>query len=40
MESVVAHFAMDSGGPSEVREFGEETVDRCAAIDGLDARYQ
>jgi hypothetical protein len=32
-----AHFALESGGASVVREFGEEAVDRSAAIDGLDA---
>jgi hypothetical protein len=37
VEGVVAHFALNSGGPSEIRDFGEEAVDRCAATDGLDA---
>jgi hypothetical protein len=40
MDSVVAHFALDSGWASEVREFGEEAVDQCAASDGLDAGDQ
>jgi hypothetical protein len=40
MVGVVAHFAMDSGGPSEVREFGEEAIDRCAATEALDAGNQ
>jgi hypothetical protein len=40
MDYVVAHFALDSGMPSEVRELGEEAVDRCAVIDGLDAGNQ
>jgi hypothetical protein len=34
MNSVVAHFALDSGCESEVRVFGEEAVD-SAASDGL-----
>jgi hypothetical protein len=34
------HFALDSGWAGEVREFGEEAVDRCAATDGLDAGHQ
>jgi hypothetical protein len=33
----VAHFALNSGGPSEVRELGEEAVGRCAASDSHDA---
>jgi hypothetical protein len=37
MDSVVAHFTLDSGWASEVWEFGEEAVDQCAASDGLDA---
>jgi hypothetical protein len=37
VDGVVAHFEMDTGGLSKVREFGEETVDRCAATDALDA---
>jgi hypothetical protein len=40
MDSIVAYFALDSGGASDVREFGEEAVDRCAAADGLDAGDQ
>jgi hypothetical protein len=35
MDSVVEHFALDSDWAIEVREFGEEAVDRCAASDGL-----
>jgi hypothetical protein len=33
----VAYFTLDSGGAGEVREFGEKSVDRCAATYGLDA---
>jgi phage-related minor tail protein len=33
-------FETDSGWASEVREFGEEAVDRCAASVGLDAGDQ
>jgi hypothetical protein len=40
MWSVVAYFALDSVWASEVREFGEESVDRCAASDVLDAGDQ
>jgi hypothetical protein len=40
MDGVVAHFALDSGGASDVREFGEKVVDRCTATDGLDAGGQ
>jgi hypothetical protein len=40
MDSVVTHFALDFGWAGEVRKFGEEAVDRCAATDGLDARNQ
>jgi hypothetical protein len=40
MDSVVAHFALDSGWAGEVLEFGEETVNLCAATDGLDAGNQ
>jgi hypothetical protein len=40
MDSVVAHFALDSGWAGEVREFGEEAVERCATTDGLDAGNQ
>jgi hypothetical protein len=39
MNVVVAHFALDSGGASEVREFGE-VIDRCTATDGLNAGDQ
>jgi hypothetical protein len=39
-DGVVAHLALDSGRPSEIREFGEKTVDLCAASVGLDARNQ
>jgi hypothetical protein len=38
MNSVMTDFALDSGWASEVREFGEEAVDRCAVADGLYAR--
>jgi hypothetical protein len=31
----MADFALDSGWASEVREFGEDAVDRCAGSDGL-----
>jgi hypothetical protein len=37
VEGVVAHFALNSDRPCEVREFDEEAVDRCAGTDGLDA---
>jgi hypothetical protein len=40
MDSIVAHFALDSSGASEVQEFGKKAVDRCAAIDGLDGGDQ
>jgi hypothetical protein len=40
IDSVVAHFALDSSLAGEVREFGEEAVDRCAATDSLDAGNQ
>jgi hypothetical protein len=33
-------FALDSGWASEVREFGEETVDHCATSNGLDVEDQ
>jgi hypothetical protein len=36
----MADFALDSGWAGEVREFGEDVVDRCAASDGLDAGDQ
>jgi hypothetical protein len=32
-----AHFALNSGRPGEVREFGKEAVDCSADTDGLDA---
>jgi hypothetical protein len=37
MEVIMAYFALNSVGASEIQEFGEEAVDRCAAADGLDA---
>jgi hypothetical protein len=37
MDIVVTHFALDSGWASEIREFGEEAVDRRAVADGLHA---
>jgi hypothetical protein len=37
MDSVMADFALDAGWESEVQEFGEEAVNRCAASDGHDA---
>jgi hypothetical protein len=40
MNSIVVYFSLDSGRVSEVREFSEEAVNRCAAIDGLDAGDQ
>jgi hypothetical protein len=40
VDSIMADFALDSGWASEVREFGEDAVDRCAASDGLDAGDQ
>jgi hypothetical protein len=36
----VGHFALNAGGPSEDREFGEEAVDRRATADGLHAGSQ
>jgi hypothetical protein len=36
----VARFALNSSGVSEVLEFGENAVDRCAASDGLQAGDQ
>jgi hypothetical protein len=36
----MAHFSLDSGWTNEVREFGEEAIDRCATSDGLDAGDQ
>jgi hypothetical protein len=36
----MAHFTLNSGRPSEVQEFSEEAVDRCAATDGLDNENQ
>jgi hypothetical protein len=40
MHSVIVDFALDSGWASEVRDFGEEAVDRCATTDVLNAREQ
>jgi hypothetical protein len=40
MDNVVVYFTVDSTGVSEVLEFDEKGVDRCAAIDGLDAKDQ
>jgi hypothetical protein len=40
MDSAIADLTLDSGWASEVREFGEEAVYRCAASDGLDAGDQ
>jgi hypothetical protein len=40
VDHVVAEFVLDSSWTSEARELGEETVDRCAADDGLNAEYQ
>jgi hypothetical protein len=40
VDRVVADFSLYSGGASEVRELGEETVDRCVANDGLNAGDQ
>jgi hypothetical protein len=40
LDGVMADFALDSGWVSEVRECGEEDVDRCAAIDCLDTGEQ
>jgi hypothetical protein len=40
VDGVVAHFALDSGWTSKVREFGEKAVDRCAVADGLDSGDQ
>jgi hypothetical protein len=37
MDSVVAHFALDSGWADKVLEFGEEAVDQCGVTDGLHA---
>jgi hypothetical protein len=40
VDGIVAHFALNSGRPCEVREFSEEAVDRCADTDGLEAGSQ
>jgi hypothetical protein len=40
VESVKADFAQGSDWASEVRDFGEDAVVRCAARDGLDAGDQ
>jgi hypothetical protein len=37
VDRVVTDFALDSGWTREIRELGEETVERCAANDGLNA---
>jgi hypothetical protein len=37
MESVVAHFALDSDWASEMWEFGEWSIDWCVTNNGLDA---
>jgi hypothetical protein len=36
----MADIVLDFGWASEVRDFGEDAVDRCAASDGLDAGDQ
>jgi hypothetical protein len=40
MDDVVTCLTLDSGGVSEVQEFDEKAVDRCAATDGLDVENQ
>jgi hypothetical protein len=35
MDGIVAYFALDSGGPSEVRKFGRMAVNQYVATDGL-----
>jgi hypothetical protein len=40
VDSIMAVFALDSGWAGEVRESGEDAIDRCAASDGLDAGDQ
>jgi hypothetical protein len=40
MNSVMVDFAQDSGWASEVWEFGEQAVNRCASSDCLDAGDQ
>jgi hypothetical protein len=35
VDSIMADFALNSGWASEVREFGQDAVTRCAASDGL-----
>jgi hypothetical protein len=40
VDSMMADFALDSGWPCEVREFGENADDRCAVSDGLDSGDQ
>jgi hypothetical protein len=40
VDSIIADFALDSGWASEVREFGEDAVDRCTTNDGADAGDQ
>jgi hypothetical protein len=38
VNGVVARLALDSGWSGELRELGEETVDRVAVSDDLHAR--
>jgi hypothetical protein len=38
VNSAVAHFVLDSGWAGELRELGEEAVDRSAVSDDLQAR--
>jgi hypothetical protein len=40
MDHVMADFVLDSGWASEVQEFGEEAVYRCAVSDGLNTGDQ
>jgi hypothetical protein len=40
VDRVVTDLSLYSGGASEIRELGEETVDRCVANDGLNAGDQ
>jgi hypothetical protein len=40
MHKVMVDFALDFGWASEVQELGKESVDQCAASDGLNAGDQ
>jgi hypothetical protein len=40
VDGIVAYFALDPDGASEVWEFGEESVDPCSVTDALDSGDQ